>query len=887
MEQTLTALHRFLSARPGFEAVLIAPTLSMGRQLLDACAARFGGVLGVRVHTPDTLALELCGADCPGILPHDAGAFLILSLLREKGASWPFFSDLGMDHVTLSAARALLEDLLLLEREGKCLPAGQEDPRLAGLSALWAAYREEKERRGLWDRYDLFAHAAGRLKEKPPAIPMAICANSTGEGIVQSFLKGLNAEVLPVPCAWEAPPVPALFLPQTVSAPAARLRFVRGYGQENEALFPFYDMLECRIPFGQAAILCAGRDTLPLLREQAARLGIPLTLDGGVPLEKGALLPLLRALASWYGGGCPVEGLPGLMAGGLAVPHGAAFLKYLRENHVGGRLSRYLDCLERKKKKYLAGSPDEQLLSEHNDWIAFCGEIGKLFAETATVEEGLALLRSFLQARYVKSQVRAQECAALLSALENLAGYTPGGSFLALLPELLDAVSRPPWQSAAPRDGAVHAAPLSKGAFLGRSYTYILGLDRNALTAPGRESPLLRDEERSALGLPGSDSGAELPAYHLVTALAAGGEVTLSYSCFDTEKMLAAPPSPIYERLRGTTEPVFFGYHRSVSLTGADRWLEGNGSPAPVIGLTAGKAGLPEDFVFSASSLETAMGCPRRFYFQYILKIPQVEKTDLAKRGWLPVNVFGSLVHEVLEDYFDRLIRDQQAPDFDSVCDLHLNAYEQIWPCADQALQAREARRARDCAHSAVEYFRQKGGVPLATELAFGRDTLKVQPSYSFPEKFTLQLDEELSFPFTGSIDRLDRLPGGEELAIFDYKTGARGMFLRESDNKLQYYLYARAAEQLGLGRVMQAVYLFLTPAGAQPLDVPDPGEDTECLNRVKTLVKLLREGRAADIAQPAWQDTVPVCGSDDKDRQNRLKACANYCPYAALCQEA
>ena len=38
MEQTLTALSRFLQARPGFEAVLIAPTLSMGRQLLEACA---------------------------------------------------------------------------------------------------------------------------------------------------------------------------------------------------------------------------------------------------------------------------------------------------------------------------------------------------------------------------------------------------------------------------------------------------------------------------------------------------------------------------------------------------------------------------------------------------------------------------------------------------------------------------------------------------------------------------------------------------------------------------------------------------------------------------------------------------------------------------------
>lgn len=463
--------------------------------------------------------------------------------------------------------------------------------------------------------------------------------------------------------------------------PAACLRFVKGYGQENEVLFPFYDLLERQIPFGQAAILCTKPKDLLLLQEQAARLGVPLTLEGGVPLEKGTLLPLLRALALWYGSGCPVEGLPGLMAGGLVVPHGAAFLKYLRDKHVGGQLSRYLSCLERTQRDSLA----EQLLERCGDWIAFCGTIQALFDEDTRVEEGLALLRPFLQEWYVKRlpQARAPECAALLSALENMAGNAPGGSFFALLPELLDAAGRTPWQSAAPRDGAVHAAPLSKGAFLDRPYTYVLGLGRDALTASGRGSPLLRDEERAALGVPSSNSGAELPVYYLGTVLAAAkGEVTLSYSCFDTEKILAMHPSPVYKKLRETAGPVLFGYHRPVSLTGADRWLKGHGRTAPTIP-TVEKTEMPEDFVFSASSLELAMKCPRQFYFQYMLKVPQVEKTGLSKRSWLP---------------------------------------------------------------------------------------------------------------------------NGRDLAILDYKTGRIGTFFRESDSKLQYYLYTKAAEQLGFGQLEQAI---------------------------------------------------------------------------------
>ena len=367
------------------------------------------------------------------------------------------------------------------------------------------------------------------------------------------------------------------------------------------------------------------------------------------------------------------------MAGGLVVPHGAAFLKYLRDKHVGGQLSRYLSCLERTQRDSLA----EQLLERCGDWIAFCGTIQALFDEDTRVEEGLALLRPFLQEWYVKRlpQARAPECAALLSALENMAGNAPG--FFALLPELLDAAGRTPWQSAAPRDGAVHAAPLSKGAFLDRPYTYVLGLGRDALTASGRGSPLLRDEERAALGVPSSNSGAELPVYYLGTVLAAAkGEVTLSYSCFDTEKILAMHPSPVYKKLRETAGPVLFGYHRPVSLTGADRWLKGHGRTAPTIP-TVEKTEMPEDFVFSASSLELAMKCPRQFYFQYMLKVPQVEKTGLSKRSWLP---------------------------------------------------------------------------------------------------------------------------NGRDLAILDYKTGRIGTFFRESDSKLQYYLYTKAAEQLGFGQLEQAI---------------------------------------------------------------------------------
>lgn len=889
MEQTLKALGDFLDARRGFKALLIAPSRSMARQLLDAYAARRGGALGVVPHTPDSLALELCGADCPGLLTGASAMLLVLTLLRERGPALPYFSALGETICTPAAARGLLEDIQLLEREGVALPEAQEDPRLAGLSALLLEYRREKERRGLWDRYDLFSSARDRLKRQPLSCPAALCSNVTGEGVVRAFLEELHAVVLPVPSTRTEVCVPAIFLPQTEGAPTAKLRFVRGYGRENEALFPFYDLLERQIPFGQAAILWAGSAGPALLKDQAARLGIPLTLDGGLPLGDGTLLLLLRRLADWYDSGFPVEGLPDLMACGLVPPRGTQLLQFLRKKHVGYGLSRYFVCLARSLEALPADGSQAEYGSDLGQWLGFFREIEGLFAEDTGIREGLVRLRAFLLQYYVKCRpvVRSPEYAVLLSALEGMLALSPQGSFRALLPTLLDGAARMPCGSTPPRDGAVHAAPLARGAFLDRPYTYILGLERSALTAPGRESPLLRDEERRVLGLPLSGAGAELPLYCLGTVLAAArGEVTLSYSCFDTEKLLSTPPAPAYERLRSEIPTALFSYRRPVSLTGADLWLEGNARPVslPPVG-TADRANLA-DFRFSASSLELAMECPRRFYFQYILGIPQVEKTELTGRTWLPANAFGSLIHETLEGYFSRLIQTRTAPELGPIWSAHLESYRQLWPCANPALEEREARRAEDTVKSALRYFEETQGDsdPLVSELTFGRKTEDPQP-YEMPEDFTLHLDQDLSLRFTGSVDRLDRLPSGG-LRVVDYKTGSASHFHQKFDEKLQYFLYARSVRQLLGQPVEQAEYQFLTPSGVRPLVVNCPENQPGCLDRLKALVKLLREGEAAGCAMPVWKNGKPSRDAEDPERQKRLRGCAYLCPYAELCEE-
>ena len=149
----------------------------------------------------------------------------------------------------------------------------------------------------------------------------------------------------------------------------------------------------------------------------------------------------------------------------------------------------------------------------------------------------------------------------------------------------------------------------------------------------------------------------------------------------------------------------------------------------------------------------------------------------------------------------------------------------------------------------------------------------------------TLELDRDLSFRFTGSVDRLDRLPSGG-LLVLDYKTGSAGRFHRRFAEKLQYYLYAKSVRQLLGQPVERAEYLFLTAAGVRVLSVNNPDLQPACLARLKALMKLLREGGAAGCALPVWKNGQPECRAEDPERQKRLRSCSYLCPYAELCQE-
>jgi hypothetical protein len=123
------------------------------------------------------------------------------------------------------------------------------------------------------------------------------------------------------------------------------------------------------------------------------------------------------------------------------------------------------------------------------------------------------------------------------------------------------------------------------------------------------------------------------------------------------------------------------------------------------------------------------------------------------------------------------------------------------------------ARRAQIMAalRRGLELELRDGATPLATEFGFGARNDQPPVVWQSPS------DPELQIHFTGSIDRLDRLPDGT-VRIMDLKSGSRDPYklikddtpFGPRDDKLQLAFYGWAAGQARHEPVQRAAYRFV-----------------------------------------------------------------------------
>jgi DNA helicase-2/ATP-dependent DNA helicase PcrA len=214
----------------------------------------------------------------------------------------------------------------------------------------------------------------------------------------------------------------------------------------------------------------------------------------------------------------------------------------------------------------------------------------------------------------------------------------------------------------------------------------------------------------------------------------------------------------------------------------------------------------------SASDVETYRGCPLRYKFARVLRIP-TEQTQSQR--------FGIVVHQVLERY--------HSTSGETLSQL-LELFDASWRRSAFGTSEHELEL-RAKALAALRIYHER---------LHGQDS---EPVW-FERPFAFRLGPH---HLRGRVDRVDRLAGGtgDEYELIDYKT-SRPKTVAQLQDDIQLSLYALAArESWGLEASRQAYYYVL-----DDLKVPVPRDDGDT-EAVKDTVLAAGEGILGQRFEP------------------------------------
>jgi ATP-dependent helicase/nuclease subunit B len=488
-----------------------------------------------------------------------------------------------------------------------------------------------------------------------------------------------------------------------------------------------------------------------------------------------------------------------------------------------------------------------------------------------------------------------------------------------------------------PRPGHLYVCRLQQAGYAGRPHIFIVGLEEGRVFPAASEDPVLLDSEREALSpaLRCSADRIDQAVWAVLSRLAtlsadAGASVTLSYSTRDTREfretyaswlMLQAfrlqqgDPTASYQAMKTALgEPVScVPATRDRAATAAGWWLRSLvGSQAGGVAvvehafasLAAGRAAAAHrespaftefdgyvpgagpvldpcaaENAFSVTELESAAGCPYRFFLKRGLGLRPVDERERDRDVWLDPLTRGSALHDVYAALLRRCRDAGRSADVRKdgtwlrqyAQQLLARLNEEMPPASDEILVREIADFLAD-----VDLFLDgecgQDAEPIGFEVSFGRPLNGDDEPLARAEPIVVDLGGGRQFRIAGRIDRIDKV-GPSDFRILDYKTGGfwrndwQGTFA--GGRRLQHALYGLAAVELlrakyKKARVTGAEYYFSSHKGRQErvtIPAPTVAHTTAVLTELRELIVSGAFVHASEESACKWCDFTAACG--------------------------
>ncbi|QNB45485.1 PD-(D/E)XK nuclease family protein [Thermanaerosceptrum fracticalcis] len=934
MRNFLTSLNKKCEEYRFEEKVLIVPSHSAGQQILQAFARQGCSCLNLKPDTLFSLAEDLLKLSLYRrrltLIPENLGNYLLLRVLKDLSFQQKlnYFTQLD---ITPGISRSIYSAINELKLAGINYTDIKDDmfvnpQKGADFNLIFKAYEETLQRNGFIDAADLLKTAMTEdILSKGKEVLYLLPENLKLYPMERLFLEKLSTSGYQV---LEFAPVQGLNKPEKcivlsgqegkidVKTDKDRLSWLydmdhapapfndnstdlfHAYGETNEVKEVLRRIIKNQLLLDEVTISYTSQEPyVQLFYDLSQQYNIPMTFGEGIGIINSRPGRLFFGLLEWIGNNYDVSLLISLINNGdfrvddeKAAPSNSTIIALLRNAGIGWGRERYNQQLAILSGSYeeKVGKAQEQNKKEKNIRLL---ENAKWLQEF--MEKIFVLLPEEINNR-VDYAAFLHGVTGIVETFGNITGDIDGAAKKIIIDELSlmsataneemsleeaikrleDLVSGIRVGRSNPKPGAIHVTGYRQGLWVFRENTFVVGLDAHKFPGQLREDPILLDIERQNMGLGFLQRKYQVREnlYDMVQLLSAlPGNVTLSYSSFDTVENRDVFPSPLlmqYYRLKTgektkdysqlllafTEKKAFVPRNLADVLDPTEYWLNLNfvagGIKEPERslvscyrhwenGLKAWEArrnhlytsydGLinsnvsldprkNHQLVLSATQFEDLAKCPFAYFLKYILRISPPEELAFDPGVWLDAAARGSLLHSIFEQFYMKLIDRKEKPQLGKhqalmyeIASELLSKQKEMLPPPSSVIYELESREIQDSCRVflASEEEECQGADPRFFELSFGVNAEET-PGLGQIGPVYLELPNGEGLYLRGRIDRVDQV-GDQVFRVLDYKSGSTYVFEEgkpfQRGTQLQHTLYAMAAE-----KILSQYGLFTSP---------------------------------------------------------------------------
>jgi len=298
----------------------------------------------------------------------------------------------------------------------------------------------------------------------------------------------------------------------------------------------------------------------------------------------------------------------------------------------------------------------------------------------------------------------------------------------------------------------------------------------------------------------------------------------------------------------------------------------------------------------SATAFETYAACPYRYFLSRRLRVEETKSPE--DEISLDALEFGTLIHQVLEDFFEWRNKEDVLPPTDkqetwlqNAVARKIEALKEKVPGRSDGAWTVDQSRAWLILRQWVR--REKNVANLGemnqvfAEFGFG---------YGDEPPVEVVTDQGRKVRFRGQVDRVDQSQDGSKVTIYDYKSGGSSSYTGldkdpvKNGTKIQLPLYSRAVRRAFPDAEIQAAYWFVRESGSNELKPrPEAYDETKADQALTKAIDVVAGGIEKGVfpANPGKSGWVGgrssfgscgfcefqrVCPQDKQDQWNRKK---------------